>query len=291
MSYQIGDVVFSEEQYKLIQEALARANQAEDRLQNVETQTMYMVGLRFTLEQSRELPMEELETIRGGVKNFVEGIVLSKIVYSDDRVSWLSCGYEYQNKKGEQCKPHIHIHMEINKSPETIRQRMRRYFAEGGGWSLDRNSTIYRLGFGKDYYAVTSGTGEKKNRFARYPWKQSHLSSISGRIVLEGRLEPDEMVLEMSVEQAIACACEEYDTTVTRNKNKMTKKTLQDRLFEYLDVRIESDIEINRYYVEAIEFYRENKYAINQNNIRGHIQAYRITRGYISANQLAESWM
>lgn len=291
MPVEVQGITFTDEQYALVAYQQSRAIEAErqvdDLVDMVRGQT-YMVGLRFTLSQDRGLPEAELDNLQGGINHFISDIVFRRLIYPSDRVVWSSYGFEHKNKKGEECKPHIHIHMEVNISPDTMRQRLRRYFAKGTGlWLSDSCHHIFQLGFGKDYYACTTGTGEAKHRFARYPWKQTRTTRY-GRIPSPN--EPDESTLEMTLESAIDCACEEYTRTVTKNLAKASHQTLQERLFEHLVVEGKDTTDNTVLINLTLDFYRKNHYSINQRNILGHIQAYRIERGLDSQKSIASQW-
>lgn len=217
------------------------------------------VKFRYTLEEG--FPKHLIPQL---IKDFIE--IITPV--------FLVVGYETKNKVGEQTHPHLHLHFTTDKKVETIRKALTRKWKSEG--ETRTRAALYSLKYEEDVNDV--------DFFFRYPLKQGNNDYDKFNIYPDG----------FDKDVQIKCAIEYYNTSVTINRQKMEKElnktSTYDKLEEYLN-NIASDLPyINSSNVIklAVEFYIENKMAINAATIHGYCVTYCVTKGLIDKSVIYE---
>lgn len=250
-----------------------------------------LIGLRFTLSQSIPDTSDEFDQVVGASKHFVKTILVPRFFRENETkdhiIHWLTCGVEFENKMGESCKPHIHLHVCTSMNIRQIRERVSSYFQNADLWVADMALTPFVYAMGKQYYAITSGESKHadEGRFARYPWKQS--KRFGGYIDYD-EYKPDENVLGMPLSSAIDCACEEFQLVVEKNQSKSGKLNKCERLHLYLKAHAPTERDLEKLLAHAFNFCESEKSGINFTQLTSYIQSHLFKSKLISPEELAE---
>lgn len=208
-------------------------------------------------------------------KEMVRNVLRTLRPYTDKYIASI----EHFKAGMEVTKPHTHIYFFSKDKLDTIRRQLKR--------------THDHLQAGNKVYSLRPII-DQTVKALRYPLKQQKNDTYRFSVVstqMKEYLMTHFNVSDISVmrDEAYAVwltACEVYNAT--RQKTEEASG-LQDRLFAYLDTQsLDGDksikIFIQRFYIE------EEKKPFNKTTALGYFYAYKITKGLMTHEELADTW-
>lgn len=181
-------------------------------------------------------------------------------------------GFEVMNRKGEQCRAHIHLRFYSIKQTQSMRRTIKRYLAD----TFDEDTTGNKAMMFKGVVVLN------KDEFFRYPLKQSLNHRVCGGFTTDQLVKMHE----------IAKAC--YQKTVQVNQSKLDKKDNTDTLFQRVFIKLKKDMDtlknardITRIF---IQHYIEEDRPVNQQTIQGYVINAMIKLDMMTIEELLNNW-
>ena len=213
---------------------------------------------RFTFsdqEASTELTSNEISRF----KHIAKGLKDKLLAYNP---TYLTGGFETLNKQGERTYAHVHFHFATLSLKDTIIKTIKRYLQD----TFEQNTT------GVKAFSFKPAVVRNFDDFYRYPLKQNLDSSLCFGFS-NAKLETMHEVAKSSFEKVVEV-----------NQAKMDKMDNSDTLFQKLKNIWEKNntTEKTPLLISATKFYIDENKPLNRNVIKGYVDNYMVSKGFLS---------
>lgn len=240
-------------------------------LEYEETLNSGYFDFRFTFsDQDKDLKCLEDKQFIGRSKSIYKALIshLEGLQYFTENI--YTSGFEIMNRKGENCRAHIHLRFKSKLIKNSMHRTIKRFLETYEQETTGNKAMMFK----------TMIVPRNEEEFWRYPLKQN-LSK------LQRGFTPTQLTNMHEIAKA------SYEKTIQVSQSKLDRQDTSDTLFDRVMSKLNKDISPNTTRKVATAFlalYVEENRPINKTTIDGYILNAQIKLGILTQDALLEKW-